>query len=52
MAKKITINSNVKLVTSGTAPTLENLKKGVFQYRADGAVIVDLGRLGEKVLLR
>lgn len=32
MAKKITINSNVKLVTSGTAPTLENLKKGEMAF--------------------
>lgn len=36
----------------GKEEIAENLKKGVFQYRADGAVIVDLGRLGEKVLLR
>ncbi len=30
----------------------ENLKKGVFQHREDGAVIADLGKLGNKVLLR
>ncbi|MDR0933112.1 MAG: arginine--tRNA ligase [Victivallales bacterium] len=30
----------------------EGLKKGVFQKREDGAVICDLGKLGQKVVLR
>lgn len=30
----------------------ENLRKGVFEKRDDGAVFVDLGKLGQKVLLR
>jgi len=30
----------------------ENLKKGVFEQREDGATVVDLGKLGKKVVLR
>jgi len=47
---KTYLESNTYLL--GKETVAENLKKGVFQKREDGAVIVDLGKLGTKVLLR
>ncbi len=36
----------------GKSTIQEHLEKGLFQKREDGAVIADLGKLGQKVLLR
>ena len=36
----------------GKSTVMENLEKGVFEKREDGAVIADLGKMGQKVLLR
>ena len=36
----------------GKSTVSEGLEKGIFQKREDGAVIADLGKLGQKVLLR
>ncbi|MBO5694259.1 MAG: arginine--tRNA ligase, partial [Lentisphaeria bacterium] len=47
---KTYLESNTYLL--GKEVIAENLEKGVFQYREDGAVIADLGKLGQKVLLR
>ena len=47
---KTYLESNTYLL--GKSTVMENLEKGVFQKREDGAVIADLGKTGQKVLLR
>ncbi len=47
---KTYLESNTYLL--GKEVIAENLEKGVFQKREDGATIADLGKLGQKVLLR
>ena len=47
---KTYLESNTYLL--GKEVIAENLEKGVFQRREDSAVIADLGKLGQKVLLR
>ena len=48
--EKTYLESNTYLL--GKETVSEHLKKGTFEYRDDGAVVVDLGKLGQKVLLR
>ena len=48
--EKTYLESNTYLL--GKETVAEHLEKGTFAYRDDGAVIADLGKLGQKVLLR